>query len=418
MNQSIALDPPAAGAAGTTFNLKPLLAANLACTMAMMAFVAIVGPLARQLLLPAWQAGAAVTVGGVLWMLLSRPWGAASGRRGRRAILLTGVGGFALSYWAMCAVLVMSLQFMPSALLVFVGLLLTRGAIGAFCAAIPSTGQALIADFIPPDRRAGVMASLGAANAVGMALGPALAAALAQYSLSLPLYVTALLPPMAWVVLWRALPRHEHHAAASPSTLQLNDARLRRPMAVAFIAMFCVAVAQITVGFFAIDRLHLGPGAAARAAGIALTAVGIGLIASQLVVRRLDWPPLRLIRTMDRLVDWYGAPLSIRMDNGPEMTSHDFVEWAQRTGIALNYIEPGEPNQNAYIERFNRTFRTEVLYAYLFNSIEQVQAIADDWLTQYNEYRPHDALGGVPPKQFMPRLINTTAADSRNQLSA
>lgn len=297
MNQNIALDSPAAGAANSSFSLKPLLAANMACTMAMMAFVAIVGPLARQLRLPAWQAGAAVTVGGVLWMLLSRPWGAASDRRGRRAILLAGVGGFALSYWAMCAVLVMSLQFMPSALLVFAGLLLTRGAIGAFYAAIPSTGQALIADFIPPDRRAGAMASLGAANAVGMVLGPALAAALAQYSLSLPLYVTALLPAMAWLVLWRALPRHEHHAAALPSTLQLNDVRLRRPMAVAFIAMFCVAIAQITVGFFAIDRLHLGPGAAARAAGIALTAVGIGLIASQLVVRRLDWPPLRLIRT-------------------------------------------------------------------------------------------------------------------------
>lgn len=296
MNRSIALNPSAAGA-GPAFNLKPLLAANMACTMAMMAFVAIVGPLARQLRLPAWQAGAAVTVGGVLWMLLSRRWGAASDRRGRRAILLTGVGGFALSYWAMCAVLVMSLQFMPSALLVFVGLLLTRGAIGAFYAAIPSTGQALIADFIPPERRAGVMASLGAANAVGMVLGPALAAALAQYSLSLPLYVTALLPAMAWLVLWRALPRREHHVAALPSALQLNDARLRRPMAVAFIAMFCVAIAQITVGFFAIDRLHLGPGAAARAAGIALTAVGVGLIASQLVVRRLDWPPLRLIRT-------------------------------------------------------------------------------------------------------------------------
>ncbi len=129
-------------------------------------------------------------------------------------------------------------------------------------------------------------------------------------------------------------------------------------------------------------------------------------------------PASMLIRTMDRLVDWYGAPKSIRMDNGPEMTSREFVAWAQRRGIALNYIEPGEPNQNAYVERFNRTFRTEVLDAWLFNSIEQVQAIADDWLTQYNEYRPHDALGGVPPKQFMPRLITTTAADSGNQLSA
>ncbi|XDF37044.1 MFS transporter [Paracidovorax avenae] len=297
MNQDPAFHSPSCSSAKEVFSLKPLLAANMACTMAMMAFVAIVGPLARQLRLPAWQAGAAVTVGGVLWMLLSRPWGVASDRRGRRAVLLAGVGGFALSYWTMCAVLMASLHFLPSALLVFAGLLLTRGAIGAFYAAIPSTGQALVADFIPAGRRASAMASLGAANAVGMVAGPALAAALAQYSLSLPLQVTALLPAIAWLVLWKALPRQENPAAAVPSTLRLSDARLRRPMAVAFIAMFCVAIAQITVGFFAIDRLHLAPGAAARAAGIALTAVGIGLIASQLVVRKLDWPPLRLIRT-------------------------------------------------------------------------------------------------------------------------
>ena len=64
----------------------------------------------------------------------------------------------------------------------------------------------------------------------------------------------------------------------------------------------------------------------------------------------------------------------------------------------------GHPPSHEYEQLFSRTFRTEVLDAWLFNSIEQVQAIADDWLTQYNEYRPHDALGGVPPKQFMPRL--------------
>jgi putative transposase len=72
-------------------------------------------------------------------------------------------------------------------------------------------------------------------------------------------------------------------------------------------------------------------------------------------------PASMLIRTMVRLVNWYGSPLSIRMNNGPELSSHDFVEWARRQGIALNFIEPGEPNQNAYVERFNRTFRTEVL---------------------------------------------------------
>jgi putative transposase len=126
-------------------------------------------------------------------------------------------------------------------------------------------------------------------------------------------------------------------------------------------------------------------------------------------------PSARLIRTLRRLIDWYGAPDSIRMDNGPEMTSHEFTEWAAARGIALNYIEPGEPNQNAYIERFNRTYRHEVLDAYLFQTIEQVQHITEEWLHIYNEQRPHDALGGLPPTQFLPRL--TTAAHSRNGLS-
>jgi putative transposase len=126
-------------------------------------------------------------------------------------------------------------------------------------------------------------------------------------------------------------------------------------------------------------------------------------------------PSARLIRALNRLIDWYGAPDSIRMDNGPEMTSHDFIEWAAAKGIKLNHIEPGEPNQNAYIERFNRTYRHEVLDAYVFRSIEQVEEITEDWLRIYNEQRPHDALGGLPPKQFLPRL--TTAADSSNRLS-
>ena len=126
-------------------------------------------------------------------------------------------------------------------------------------------------------------------------------------------------------------------------------------------------------------------------------------------------PSARLIRTLERLIDLYGSPGSIRLDNGPEMTSHDFVQWAQAEGIKLNYIEPGEPNQNAYIERFNRTYRHGVLDAYVFHTIEQVQHITEDWLIVYNEQRPHDALGGLPPKQFLPRL--STATDSSNQLS-
>ena len=83
------------GAADTVaFDLKPLLFASMACTMAMMAFVAVVAPVARVLGLQPWQAGATVTVSGALWMLLARVWGAASDRHGRRPVLLSGVAMF------------------------------------------------------------------------------------------------------------------------------------------------------------------------------------------------------------------------------------------------------------------------------------------------------------------------------------
>jgi MFS family permease len=285
-----------AASSSDAFRFKSLLVANMACTMAMISFVSLVGPIARLLALQPWQAGAAMTFGGVLWMLLSRPWGALSDRYGRRRVLLWGVGGFALAYWAMCAVFLVSLHTLPTASLVFAGLLLTRGAIGGFYAAIPANSQALIADHVALDARAGAMAALGAANAFGMVAGPALAALLARHSLSLPLYVSALLPLAAYAVLWRTLPPHTPVPATRVPPLKFNDARLRYPMRVAFVATFCITVGQITVGFFALDRLELSPAAAAQVAGAALTAVGLGLIASQLAVRRLHWPPLRLVR--------------------------------------------------------------------------------------------------------------------------
>lgn len=68
------------------------------------------------------------------------------------------------------------------------------------------------------------------------------------------------------------------------------------------------------------------------------------------------------------------------------------------------FIQPGKPNQNAFIERFNRSFREEVLNAHLFNSISEVQQAAEEWVIDYNEYRPHESMGDVPPAVFKPRL--------------
>jgi putative transposase len=118
-------------------------------------------------------------------------------------------------------------------------------------------------------------------------------------------------------------------------------------------------------------------------------------------------PSLRVIRVLDELVAVYGCPKALRMDNGPELISEALTEWCQARGVEMRHIQPGKPDQNAYIERFNRSYRQEVLDAYLFNSVEEVQAITDEWLEDYNTERPHDSLGQVPPRTFLPRSNQT-----------
>jgi putative transposase len=104
------------------------------------------------------------------------------------------------------------------------------------------------------------------------------------------------------------------------------------------------------------------------------------------------------------------------MDNGSELTANAFVEWCGQRRIELKFIEPGKPDQNAYIERFNRSYRNEVLDAYVFDSIDEVRQITEIWLREYNEERPHDSLGRVPPLTFMPRP--TKPEESNYQLCA
>lgn len=265
-------------------------------TMAMMAFVAIIGPLSRHLGLAPWQAGLSVTVGGILWMLMAPVWGRLSDRHGRRRILLVGFAGFFASYCAMSASLIAAMYVPMAVSLVFALLVATRGAVGGFYASAPTASQALIADNLPPERRIGAMASLGTANGVGLVLGPALAGQLAYFGLEAPLYVTALLPLAGFIALWKFLPDAPPPAAARPNQkTPLFDPRLRRPMLTAFTALFTISASQIAVGFFVIDQLGLDPETGARTAGTALGMVGIALILSQMVVRQLTLKPIPMI---------------------------------------------------------------------------------------------------------------------------
>jgi putative transposase len=108
---------------------------------------------------------------------------------------------------------------------------------------------------------------------------------------------------------------------------------------------------------------------------------------------------------MEQLIDLHGRPQAIRCDNGSELTSEAFTAWSKAQHIELRFIQPGKPDQNAYIERFNRTYREEVLNAYLFDSISEVREITQRWLERYNEIRPHDALGSLPPARYREHLL-------------
>ena len=114
-------------------------------------------------------------------------------------------------------------------------------------------------------------------------------------------------------------------------------------------------------------------------------------------------PSARVVRIMEQLIEVYGRPAAVRVDNGPELTAQAFVDWCERQAIELRYIQPGKPDQNAYIERFNRSYREEVLSAYVFESLEQVRALTVEWLQTYKQGRPHDNLGRVRPLTFMLR---------------
>lgn len=110
-------------------------------------------------------------------------------------------------------------------------------------------------------------------------------------------------------------------------------------------------------------------------------------------------PTERVIRALDQIIEWRGKPDQLRCDNGPEYVSHQLARWAQINHIKLEFIQPGKPQQNAYIERYNRTVRYDWLNQYLFSSIGEVQEQATKWLWLYNNERPNTAIGGIPPKE-------------------
>ena len=122
-------------------------------------------------------------------------------------------------------------------------------------------------------------------------------------------------------------------------------------------------------------------------------------------------PSLRVIRVLERLIAERGCPANIRCDNGPEFISHKLETWCNHESrrINLQFIQPGRPMQNAYIERKNGSIRRDLLDAYLFYSLAEVRAMSEEWRIDYNTDRPHKSLGYLSPLQYVERKMNDSA---------
>ena len=111
-----------------------------------------------------------------------------------------------------------------------------------------------------------------------------------------------------------------------------------------------------------------------------------------------------VVSVLDELIWTRGKPLALRTDNGPEFISKFLTSWCKDKGIEMQFIQPGQPNQNAYVERFNRLFREDVLDAYVFEDLRQVRILAEEWKNDYNINHPHSSLGGLSPKNYLKKL--------------
>jgi putative transposase len=114
-----------------------------------------------------------------------------------------------------------------------------------------------------------------------------------------------------------------------------------------------------------------------------------------------SFPSVRVIEMLNQVIEWRGKPEELRSDNGPEFIAKAFEGFCENSGIYHVRIQKGKPTQNGYIERFNRTYREDVLDMNIFENLNQVREKTEEFILDYNNYHPHESLGNCSPIEFL-----------------
>jgi DHA1 family tetracycline resistance protein-like MFS transporter len=270
-----------------------LFVAVFSTLMSQFIFLPVLPPLSRELGLSELQAGLLITVAALMVVVASPLWG-------RKAVLLVGVVGVALSFYAFTFVAQLGLAGALSGVALFSLMLVARGVVfGAMMPAVLVSSQAYVADTTTGQKeRTEGIAKIQAANGLGLVIGPALGGLLAGISLLAPLYFAPTVILLSALLVWRLLPVPERQSAdADAPRLSPLDSRIWPFLLVGFSIFLSLGMANITVGFLFQDRLALSAQETAQAVGMALLATGLAAAVAQLVmVPKLGWGPSALLR--------------------------------------------------------------------------------------------------------------------------
>ncbi len=257
----------------------------------------VLAPLGRELGLTELQVGSLSTAYALMQLLISPYWGRRSERVGRKPVILTGIVGFALSFFGFGVVAHLGTKGVLSGGLLYGGLLAARLLGGTLSSATIPTAQAYVADVTDREKRTSGMAVIGAAFGLGIIFGPGIGAALSTFGLLVPVYFSAGMAVVNALFVWTSLPEPKRHEGRRVGNVALVDGRIWPLLAIGLAAALAAVSMEQTIAFLFQDRLSLDAKHTARAVGMALVVYGVVAVFAQgVLIRRLRLKPSTLLR--------------------------------------------------------------------------------------------------------------------------